>query len=346
MPNLTVFTQYTENDIFLNAAALNGWDVQLITPDPESIAQLRKGDRVYRVHCPASRISVNTSVSTAISSNKFLTNQILSGVTPYVADTRLFDTDALTQQQIEELLQKHSVLVAKPTNENNGIGVSTNLRSVAEVQKAVDQIKKLGSKKLIIENHVTAHKEYRVIVWKGKIVDVIERIPAYVLGDGHSTVAALIEAKNAFRVEKFAQMSFPILVDVDLQRNLADQQKSVDYVPADGERVVLRNMCNMMQGGETSRIDLSVVHPAYVELFMLIYQRTWLNYYGADLMTIDIAQPPEVGVTIINELNASPGFPANYFADLAEDRPFYGATQLLKMMEQDPPSLIPAPAVQ
>ena len=107
-------------------------------------------------------------------------------------------------------------------------------------------------------------------------------------------------------------------------------------VPTKNEYISLKTTCNLSQGGEVKRIDISQIHPEYFDIFRKIYEATWMNYCGADLITHDITQAPEVGRTVINELNGGPGITLAFFDDVATNRMFYGVSQILEMMEKDP----------
>jgi D-alanine-D-alanine ligase-like ATP-grasp enzyme len=337
MKILTEHTRFNDANMFLTAADQLGWQIQFVTEGDTVIAELTKNALKYRLLCNGARISVNNSVSTAISTNKFLTHEVLKNKTPYIAATQSHAIEELTDEVLLQLLDQHKRLVVKPLAENNGVGITTDLSSLEDLKKAINKVKGLGEKNVLIENHIETTKEYRIIVWKGKVIDVIERLPAYVTGDGTSTIQQLIDAKNKIRVVHFPKEV--IVVDEDLQSNLRQADLTLESVPATDTHVKLRKMCNMMQGGETKRIAFETVHPDYFELFRVIYEATWLNYYGADLITTSVENAAEQGKTIVNELNASPGFPAAYFADIADNTPLLGCKRILEQMESNPVQL-------
>ncbi len=327
-------TDFIETNIFYTVAKTMGWNVEVLIAQRNPLIELRKNELTYRIWMGG--ISVNSNVSTKISKDKHLTSQILKKVIPYATDAKVFVINNITKSVFDELITTHPKLVVKPIDENNGLGITTAIESWLDFQAAMERVEKLGHTEVLVENHVEAVSEYRVILWKGKPIDAILRLNANVIGDGQSTIESLINQKNAFRHEKFGTLFEDIVIDESLKAFIKTKSLTINSVPQAGESVIVRDMCNLSQGGETKRVSLDTIHQEYREMFKKVYESTWLNYCGVDLITPNITQKPEVGQTVINELNAAPGITLACFADLAEDRPFYGARQILHHMETEP----------
>ncbi|MFZ1721588.1 MAG: hypothetical protein WAU07_03730 [Microgenomates group bacterium] len=328
------FTENIESNIILTAAELKGWEVRVLLNGAKPLSEIRKNNLIYRVL--QGRFSVNSSISTSISSDKFLTQSILEKAQLYGTNAKLYTISELGDEECATLLQMFSKVVVKPVDENNGIGITVGLTDLESIKRAIKKVSDLGSKQVLIEQHIDTISEYRVILWKGQIVDVLHRIPAYVAGNGASTIQELIEQKNAYRYENFGTVFEPIIIDEDLNLLLAKSGKSLSTIlPADSHLTV-KNTCNLSQGGEVKRIDPALVHPEYRDIFKKIYQETWLNYCGADLITPDIQSAPIPGKTAVNELNGGPGITLAFYDDVATDRMYYGMFELLARMERDP----------
>ena len=112
---------------------------------------------------------------------------------------------------------------------------------------------------------------------------------------------------------------------------------SENHVLAKNEYLTLETTCNLSQGGEVERVDLTTVHSEYFEIFKTIYLETGLNYVGADLITPDLTIPPKINNTAINELNCAPGPTIGVFADMTENQPYLSYRKLLAAIEADPP---------
>lgn len=329
-----VQTRNVQTNILLNGAIQLGWDYQILSDDEDVMVEVWKGDLRYRFKGEA--ISVNSTVASAISRDKFFTNKVLRQFTPYVTKAHRFLLSQLQEKDLQNLLDQYGKVVVKPLDENNGIGISVGLSTLADLKSAVELVRKLGNSTVLIEKQVSVIKEYRVILWQGKIIDICERQPASVTGDGKSNIRQLIESKNALRLATYHGIFEPITIDESLELNLQLQDLTFDSVPASQAHIQVRQACNLSQGGETLRVPIDKIHPAYPPLFEQIYQATWLNYCGVDLITADITQSPEASETAINELNGAPGISISYFADLREGRPYYGVGNILKQLELNP----------
>jgi D-alanine-D-alanine ligase-like ATP-grasp enzyme len=330
---LTPYTPNVEANIWLNAAKKHGWEIDIVVPE-KSLAYLRKGTVQYQI-CRGV-LSANSTSSTEISQDKYFTYLVLKDAVPFLTHPTEFSVDAISDSEIQQLLDKYHKLVVKPVDTNNGIGVTTSLVSLEDVKVAIQRIKEVKSDRFLIENHVDAHEEYRIMIWKGEVIDIIHRIPAYVEGDGVSSIEFLIEKKNNERKQKYGTIFDPIVVDESLKNYLKHQSLNLTSVPLKGHKIYVRQMCNLAQGGETERISIDKIHPDYRLVFKTIYKKTWLTYCGVDLITANISEKPDPQKSVINELNGSPALSVPFFADLRENKPFYGAGQMLKKMEEDP----------
>lgn len=336
MTNLPkVFVDNLETNILLTAAEIAGWQVAVTHGKEANLVTISKNGQTYRAI--RSFLSVNDAVGIAIAANKYITHLVLSRATPFVTHPEKLQISELTDEHIQKLLQKYSKLVVKPLDENNGIGVTTSLTSVETVKKAVGKISQLGHLTVLIENHIDIVNEYRVILWKGRAIDIFRRIPAFVVGDGHSNVKELIDQKNHYRFTELHNLFEPIKLDDDCVELLKKSALTPESVIPKGMNLTLETTCNLSQGGETERVDLASIHQGYLDLFMTIYHETGLNYVGADLISPDLVNPPQLDKTAINELNSAPGPTIGVFADMAINKPFWGYRKLLAAIEADPP---------
>lgn len=333
MFKLTKYADHYETNVWLSAAEKRGWEIEVISKE-KSYAVIKKNGLKYQII--RGSISANSKTSSMISTDKYLTNAALKNHVANITKPTEFNIDEVTDQNIIELLDEHKKLVVKPLDTNNGIGVTTSITDLEGVKRAIERIEKLGLKRIIIENHINVVHEYRIILWKGKMLDVVERIPAFVTGDGTSTIEELIKEKNQMRLEKFGDFLDLIEFDNELTHFLAQKNLTLQSIPSKDEVVSVRQMCNMSQGGESKRIPLDEFHPKYKDIFKKIYKSTWLNYCGLDLICSDISAEPNPEFSVINEINGAPGPSLSFYADVIEERPLYGAQLILDSMENDP----------
>jgi cyanophycin synthetase len=152
-------------------------------------------------------------------------------------------------------------------------------------------------------------QEYRVLATHEKTVAVLYREPANVIGDGKQTIHELIDETNADprRGSDLNYALFKIEIDEPLLQYLAEQDMSLGFVPAKNQKVFLRKVSNIAQGGNS--IDVTdEVHPSVKEIAVQALKSIpGLPYAGVDFMTKDVTAPQKPGTYIVVEINSSPG---------------------------------------
>lgn len=268
-------------------------------------------------------IGVNNSVSYIIAWNKNTTTRILDRYSlpcPKAILLRDYRSFEDVKKEIKDLVKP---LVVKPKEGYGGKGVTLELNTDNEVQDSIRYAKKY-CEDVIIEEYVEG-TNYRIVVFRGDVLDVVLRIPAFILGDGKKTIEALIIEKNDRR-EKIGLS--PIVIDHELKFFLSKHNLNLSEVVLKGRRVELRGNCNMSTGGETSRVSLTEVHKDNIELFTKTASILGLELAGIDYITPDITKSYVVQKTAINEVNKEPMLYVNYFADMKLDN--FVAEEIIK----------------
>lgn len=194
-------------------------------------------------------------------------------------------------------------VVVKPVRGKKGRGISVGINQLDEIGPAFELAHKSGAD-VLIEKFVPG-LDYRLLVIGGRFVAAVHRRPPSIIGDGQSTVEALIDAenKNPYR-DGFR--GFRIDLDGEVMRHLSLAGLSLEDVPKQGLVVCLRTAANVSTGGLP--IDVTdQVHPDNREIAERAALGVGLDVAGIDFITPDISRPyPEVGGAII-EINARPG---------------------------------------
>src|SRR5204863_2644669 len=100
-----------------------------------------------------------------------------------------------TEKELRERIREVSFpVVVKPLDGNHGRGVTTDINSIEKAVHAFEIAKRI-SEDVIVEEYVKGD-DYRFLVVNYKLVAVAKRTPAYVTGDGRSTIQQLIEEEN------------------------------------------------------------------------------------------------------------------------------------------------------
>ncbi|WP_373893901.1 acylphosphatase [Virgibacillus sp. CBA3643] len=141
-------------------------------------------------------------------------------------------------------------LVVKPTNGRAGRGVVANIKNEFELKDALFHIRQeLMFDEILVQQYV-AGEEVRVFVLGDRVLGAANRRPANVIGDGVSTIKTLINEKNEFR-KYIPHLYFrPIKIDKEVKNSIQSAGYSIDSIPEKGERLMLRKISNVSQGGD------------------------------------------------------------------------------------------------
>jgi len=196
-------------------------------------------------------------------------------------------------------------VVVKPANLDGGHGVAAGLTSEAELRVAFERAAKL-SRDVLVEKHVEG-RDYRIIVFQGRAVWAVERVPAGVTGDGERSIRELIELTNRDprrAARRWAQMK-PLTVNEEAKELLDAADLTLDSVPAKGEFVRLRRAANVSSGG-TPIVVFDRMHPDNARLAERAVRAMRLDLAGVDLLMPDISRSwMETGAAIC-EVNGQP----------------------------------------
>jgi cyanophycin synthetase len=309
-----MLNRYTKNidfDLYRNAADRLGIAFVPIFGEDEPCGYFFAGGR--RVFIERNKLGVNNSISSSIARNKYRSYLLLEKMRVPVPKAVLFGPKERTGSAAARAAHLPRPLVVKPVRGSLGKGVSVGLEGGKDLAAAIRLARRTSSAALIEE--FVPGTNYRVTVFGNEIIDILERIPAYVTGDGTSSIGTLIEGKNAARARLHLK---PIRIDRELRRHVAAQDLALADVPAEGSHVSLRLSCNMAAGGETRRLDVArEVHPANLEMFVAARKALGLALAGIDFISPDISKSHKDIRCVINEINRAPMLDAHYFADLA-----------------------------
>jgi cyanophycin synthetase len=198
-------------------------------------------------------------------------------------------------------------IVIKPLDGNHGRGITIDINSWDEAEKAYD-LAKVVSRAVIVERFYRG-RDHRVLVVNGKLVAVAERVPAHVIGDGKLTVQQLIDQTNLDPNRGVGHDN--VLTKIVLDRTSMDllqrQGYTLDTVLDPGAICYLRATANLSTGGiAVDRTD--DIHPENIWLAQRVAKIIGLDIAGIDVVTPDITQPLRDVDGVIVEVNAAPGF--------------------------------------
>jgi D-alanine-D-alanine ligase-like ATP-grasp enzyme len=217
-------------------------------------------------------------------------------------------TKETTQQEhLKAFADLKKPLVVKPTNGTQGQKVFMGILTEQDYLNAI--VSEEEDFIIIVEEEFPG-KEYRILATQEKVLGIVLRIPANVIGDGVHTISELIEIKNSDprRFDNREAALVKIKIDEHVTEYMSQNKISFTDIPTKGERVFLRSNSNISTGGDS--IDCTdLAHPSVKEIALRAMRSVpGLSIGGIDFVTKDIASPQTPDSYVILEINASPGY--------------------------------------
>jgi len=282
----------------VDAAVARGIPFRRLTSG--SLVQLGWGSKQRRIQ--AAEVDRTSAIAESIAQDKDLTKKLLhaAGV-PVPLGRPVTDLEDGWRAAQEIGLP----VVVKPQDGNQGKGVTVGIDHRAHYELAYAAAAEYGE--VMVEKYLPG-SDFRLLVVGDKLVAAARREPPLVIGDGQHTVRELVAEVNQDprRGEGHGTSLTKIRIDAIAQARLAEQGLTADSVPAQGQRVVLRNNANLSTGGTATDVTDSV-HPEVAARAIEAAQSIGLDICGVDVVCESVLQPLEAQGGGIVEVNAAPG---------------------------------------
>ena len=274
-------------------------------------------------------------VGVDISCDKLLTKQLLKNQNIPVAEgAKIFNVIGLLQ----EAEKIGYPVVLKPQCGNKGRGVILNITNQKQLLEGYIYLQK-NFKDVIVEKYYEGN-DYRVCLVNYKVEAVALRLAPFVIGNGVDNLKKLIEILNEdpLRGEDHEKALTKIKIDSELISCLEKRNLYLNYVPKEGERVLLRENANLSTGGMAIDCteDICVEN---IECCINAARTLGLDICGIDICTKDISVPFEENGGIIMEVNAAPGIRMHHYPWKGKRRNVGKA--ILEMLYDKKPQSIP-----
>lgn len=325
----------------VNAALRRGIPVRRLTQG--SLVQLGWGSKARRIQ--AAETDTTCAISEEIAQDKDLTKAILSAAGIPTPKGKLVKTFEEAIEAFRELTKTTGKgVVIKPSDGNQGKGVTVNIVDEDHLRVAFDAAKKYGSGVPIVEEFIPGH-DYRFLVVGDKLVAAARREPPSVVGDGVHTIAQLVEIenRNPLRGEGHGSALSKLRLDEIAIARIKKQGFTTESVPEQGVRVVLRNNANLSTGGSATDVTDNV-HPAMAEMVIQAAQQIGIEVCGVDVVCERVDESLEAQGGGIVELNAAPGLRMHLEPSIGKGRDV-GAAVIDLMFKKDENGRIPVVAV-
>lgn len=209
-------------------------------------------------------------------------------------------------------------LVVKPSNGEWGENITVDVVDFDEYLEAIDLALKYSRKRdqSVIVEEMFEGDEYRILATREKVIGILSKRPASVLGNGVDSIKKLIKEKNngSIRSGKKGTHSHPkIRMDKRMSKLLEEKNMDFKSIPKKGKRVYLRIMSSISQGGDAMDFT-DKVHPSVKEIALKVVNAVpGLTFTGIDFLSKDITKEQTKDSYTIIEINDSPGFDIHDF---------------------------------
>lgn len=241
--------------VLSEAADRSGLETRVIAPD---VHLYSSGEETLGFHMHMS--SALSKLDRDATNNKFVTRAVLERAGLPMARGVLVKSPS----QLRAAFRKIGVpLVIKPEAGSFGRGVRLSIETEEEMLEAALPI--LDSGENVIVEEMFLGIDLRIAVVNGEARAATFRVPANVIGDGRSTIAELVAAKNAVRENNDYISHQVIKFTPGIIEFLDKVGYSLDTVPARGKRVFLHHVANISAGGDSYEV-INELHPDLKDL--------------------------------------------------------------------------------
>ncbi|HAS79845.1 MAG TPA: bifunctional glutamate--cysteine ligase GshA/glutathione synthetase GshB [Fusobacteriaceae bacterium] len=270
----------------------------------ENFISLTKGKKTEYI-VQATKTSLDSYSTVLIMENKLVTKKVLEKNKIKVPKGGYYTN---SQDAIDDFYKYQGTkTVVKPNSTNFGLGI-TILPKEFTLKNYEDALKFAFSEddSVLVEEFIEG-KEYRIFVLKDKVVGILHRVPANVLGDGKNTIKKLVEEKNkdVLRGTGYKKPLQKIFLKEAEKTFLANQNLDFDYIPKKDETIYLRENSNISTGGDSIDFTDDILDE-YKQIAIDSAKAAEATICGVDMMIKDIKELPNETNHGIIEINFNP----------------------------------------
>ena len=278
-----------------------------------NLVQLGYGKNAHRIW--TAETDQTSAIAESISQDKDLTKNLLQACGVPVPEGRIVDSPEDAWDAAEDI---GLPVVVKPSDGNHGRGVSTELMTREEVERAFVLADEQGSE-VIVERFIRGN-EHRLLVVGGKLAAATRGESVSLIANGISSINLLIEEQinsdpRRGDAEEFPMDRVNINESTAAQFEIKRQGYTAESVPPAGTVILIQ------RNGNVAFDVTDLVHPEVAEMVSLAVRIVGLDIAGVDLVAEDISRPlAEQGGAIV-EINAGPGLLMHLKPVSGEPRP-------------------------
>ena len=312
--------------ILMKESIKRGIKTELIDRSDNFIS-LTKDNKIEYVK-QATKTSKDNYITILAMENKVVTKKILQINDIKVPDGSEFDNMDDAISEIDNFINKPIVIKPKSTNFGTGISIFPQGSNKEDIKRAFEIAFKYDNT-VLVEEFISG-KEYRFLVIGDKVVGILHRVPANVVGDGEKSIRQLVEIKNQspLRGKGYKTPLEKINLDENAELFLKHRGLDFDYIPKKDETVYLRENSNISTGGDS--IDYTDdIHQKFKDIAVRASKSIGANICGVDMMIDDYTN--ESSQYAIIELNFNPAIHIHSYPYIGKEREV--AKEILEILD-------------
>jgi D-alanine-D-alanine ligase-like ATP-grasp enzyme len=275
-------------------------------------------------------ISLNNSIAANISSNKYTANRLLSKEGLPVPKAKAYTREAYHDGKMIVSDLTFPVVIKPTWDSMYGRGVICNIPNATELDTLMFKSYELYPC-MSIEEYYGDLRSFRVLIFNGEVIALMERVPAHVIGDGKSTIHELIENENKKREIPNLKMPFgKIIMTEETDLIFRERKISSTDIPQAKQKIPIRLTCNAAVGGTVVGLDRTAICKENAALAIRAAEVLNLQLVGLDFLCEDLEIPIEKSRGCIIEANHSPDITAHEYSP--EGVPSFPSKHIIKYL--------------
>src|SRR5699024_10855259 len=202
-----------------------------------------------------SKYPSNSREAMQLVKDKLITEVLLRNSNINTTNSTLYSGEECSKAKNEFFSTDQNVkAVIKPTDMSQGKGVNVGV-SFKDFEyyweNTVAEMKRHGKRdiEILVQEYIKGF-EARAVVIEGKLISIVARVPAHVVGDGKNTIDKLVQLKNNQR-KKCAHLGKKLInFDSKMKRFLSTTGYQPGDIPEKDEYVLLTSVSNTSLGGD------------------------------------------------------------------------------------------------
>jgi cyanophycin synthetase len=199
-------------------------------------------------------------------------------------------------------------VVLKPLDGMQGKDVYTDIENEKQFEKIKSELLQKYSQ-IMLENQIFG-ENYRIFVFENKVMDIVERVRPYVIGDGVHSIQKLIEWRNE---KQKKDKNYP--TKYIHENTILKQGYQLDSILPLNQKIFITNTINYHNGANPKRIPLHKIPKENIDLFIKAHQTLGLICSGIDYMSPNISIPYHFNKGTIIEINDMVDTKIHVYAD-------------------------------